>query len=57
MDNNEFDLEMVAETENFAVWRSDEEDGYLYHVELGGITLHFTSEEFEELILLVKSAD
>lgn len=57
MDNNDYDLEMVAETDNFAVWRSEEGDGYLYHVELGGITLHLTSEEWEELIVLVRSAD
>ncbi len=58
--NNNHDLEpdMLATTENFDIWRSDDdEDGLLYHIELGGITLHFTSEQWDEFVLLVKSAD
>jgi hypothetical protein len=53
---SEFDpeVELVSETEDFAVWRSEEEEGFIYHVELGGITLHLTSEEWDELVLLVK---
>ncbi|MFO7679101.1 MAG: hypothetical protein R6X34_03540 [Chloroflexota bacterium] len=54
--NGDFDADMIAETENFAVWRSQEGDGYAYHVELGGITLHLDSEEWEELAILIKSA-
>ena len=48
--------DIIAETENFAVWNSQEEFGLVYHVELGSITLHFTSEEWEELTVLIKSA-
>ena len=54
--NGDFDADMIAETENFAVWRSQEGDGYAYHVELGGITLHLDAEEWEELAVLIKSA-
>jgi hypothetical protein len=54
--SGDFDADMIAETENFAVWRSQEGDGYAYHVELGGITLHLDSEEWEELAILIKSA-
>ena len=48
----------MAETEDsgFAAWRSMEEDGYVYHIELGGITLHLSSEEWEELVDLIRSA-
>jgi hypothetical protein len=53
----EVDMDIIAETENFAVWRSQEGDGFVYHVELGGITLHLDSEEWEELAILIKSAD
>lgn len=58
MDNNnsDVDLDVIAETENFAVWRSQEGDGFGYHVELGGLTLHLDSEEWEELAILIKSA-
>ena len=50
--------EILAETENLLVWRSREEDAeYVYHVELGGITLHLLPEEWEELVVLVKDAD
>jgi len=55
--NSEMDMDIIAETENFAVWRSQEGDGFAYHVELGGITLHLESEEWEELAILIKSAD
>lgn len=49
--------EILAETELFAVWRSAEDgEGYVYHVELGGLTLHLSSEEWEELVSVVRSA-
>ncbi len=55
MIDDNFEPDMIAETENFAVWRSQEEDGYVYHMELGGVTLHIQSEEWEELLILFKS--
>jgi hypothetical protein len=54
--DNDYEMEMIAETDNFAVWRSDEDEGYLYHVELGSITLHLAAEEWEEFVVLIKSA-
>lgn len=48
---------VVAETENFVVWYSEEDEDIVYHIELGGITLHVSSEEWDEFIVLVKSAD
>ncbi|MCA9933784.1 MAG: hypothetical protein H6662_10375 [Ardenticatenaceae bacterium] len=57
MDNNHNDNdEMLAESDNFAVWRSEEIDDVLYHIEMGGITLHLTSEEWDEFSILIKSA-
>lgn len=50
------EMDVLSETENFAVWRSQEDDGFLYHVELGGISLHLSSEEWDELALLIKGA-
>ena len=57
MNNGYEEDDTLSETENYIVWRSEEEEGSLYHVELGGVTLHMTSEEWEELVLLVKGAD
>ncbi|MEJ2747395.1 MAG: hypothetical protein P8183_05740 [Anaerolineae bacterium] len=57
MSDESVEMDILAETDNFAVWRSQETDGFLYHVELGGITLHLSSEEWEEFALLVKEAD
>ena len=54
--NNEMEPNVLSETDNFGVWSSDEEEGVLYHVELGGITLHFTSEEWDEFVVLIKGA-
>lgn len=48
--------DILNETENFAVWRSPEEDDTIYHVELGGLTLHLSAEEWEEFVLLVRGA-
>jgi hypothetical protein len=47
----------LAETENFLVWRSSEEVGYVYHVELGSFSLHLLPDEWEELVILIKSVD
>ena len=50
------DNEVLAETENLIVWRSEDEAvGYVYHVELGSISLHLMPEEWDELITLIKS--
>ncbi|HSM58009.1 MAG TPA: hypothetical protein VK879_17775 [Candidatus Sulfomarinibacteraceae bacterium] len=55
--NNQSDLEgdIIAETESYFVWRSDEEGEFVYHLELGGVSLHMTSEEWEELVELMKA--
>ncbi len=55
--DEEFDQNQLAESENFLVWRSKEESGYIYHIELGGITLHMISDEWEELVSLILSAN
>jgi hypothetical protein len=58
MSNDEFEPDVVAQTENFGVWCSDDDDEeLLYHIELGGITLHLTSEEWDEFVVLIKAAD
>jgi hypothetical protein len=57
MNNSYEDDDTLYETESYIVWRSEEEEGTLYHIELGGVTLHLASEEWEELVLLVKGAD
>lgn len=45
---------VLSETENFIIWRSQEENGDIYHIELGGVSLHLSDDEFEEFVLLVK---
>ena len=55
VESDDFDPETISETENFAIWRSEEEDGTVYHVELGGVTLHIRDEDWEEIITLFKS--
>ncbi len=47
---------VLAETENYFVWISAEDGGEkIYHLELGGVSLHMMADEWEELILLMKS--
>lgn len=49
--------QMIAETESYAVWRARESEGFVYHLEFGGITLHLLPDEWEELIVLIMSAN
>jgi hypothetical protein len=50
-------IEVLAETENFSLWRADEPDGETtYHLELGTVTLHFFREEWEEFLGLIGEA-
>lgn len=47
-------VDMLAETESYAAWMSQEEDGAtIIHLELGQITLHFYRDEYEELAALM----
>jgi hypothetical protein len=59
--NNEsdsFEPDVLSQTENFGIWRSeDEEEGLVYHIELGGITMHLDSEEWDEFIVLIKGVE
>lgn len=55
MNKNEDD-DILAETENLIVWRSREELGFLYHIELGSVSLHLFPEEWEEMVILISQA-
>ncbi|MCS6871190.1 MAG: hypothetical protein RML95_01065 [Anaerolineae bacterium] len=49
--------EVLAETENYTVWLSQEPDGEIqYHIELGtgNVTIHFFQEEWDEFIALMR---
>jgi hypothetical protein len=49
--------DILAETEDLAVWRSDEGDaGFIYHLEFGNLTIHLDPEEWDELVVLIKEA-
>ena len=49
--------DMLAETENMIIWRSAEEEiGYMYHLELGGVSLHLLPDEWGELTVLISVA-
>lgn len=50
----ERDIEILAETENFSVWRVDEPDGETtYHLEFGTVTVHFFQEEWDQFMALI----
>ena len=53
--SDEIPTETLAETESYSVWLSQEPDGELtYHVEVGGVTIHFFDEEWQEFIQLMR---
>jgi hypothetical protein len=48
-------IEVLAESEDYSVWRAEEPDGEMtYHLELGSVTLHFFVEEWEEFLVLME---
>lgn len=52
--DNDVQVETLAETENYVAWLSHEPDGEdVYHLELGAVTLHFYREEFDEVLELI----
>jgi hypothetical protein len=54
MDDN-IDTTTLAETPNFLVWQAKEPDGEsTFHLELGEVTVHFFTEEWEEFLELVR---
>jgi hypothetical protein len=54
---NDDALELIAETENYAVLIGEDAEGErIYNVELGNVTLHLFHEEWEELVQLIKDA-
>lgn len=55
-DNSEREGEILAETENLIAWRSRDEMGYIYHVELGTLSLHLMPEEWDEFVTLIENA-
>lgn len=50
----EREVEILAETQDFSVWRMEEPDGELvYHLEFGNLTVHFLHEDWEQFLELV----
>lgn len=50
--------DILSETENFGIWRNEEEGEVIYHLEMAdSITLHLTAEEWEEFLVLMKSLE
>jgi hypothetical protein len=50
------DADLLAETENYMVWTSEVDGEPLFHIELGEVSLHLPSEEWEEFVTLMKLA-
>jgi hypothetical protein len=54
---DEAPLELIAETENYAVLTGEDDEGErIYNVELGNVTLHLFREEWDELVQLIRDA-
>jgi hypothetical protein len=52
---NEPITDMLAETDNYLVWRAEEPDGEVtYHLQLNNVTMHFFQEEWDEFIELAR---
>lgn len=51
------DENVIAQTENFVVWTSNDDGDLVYHVELDVLTLHFYQEDWDEIVTLIKDAE
>ena len=51
------DVEVIAQTDNFEILTTEAKDDVIFHIDLGRITLHLASEEWDELVLLIKTAE
>lgn len=55
INDQDFDTEVIAETESYLAWKADEPDGEsTYHLELKNLTVHFFSEEWDEFLQLAE---
>ena len=56
-DDNGMGMEILAETENYAILRGADMEGQpIYSMELGSVTLHLFQDEWEELVELINAA-
>ena len=56
-DGDHEELEILAESDSYAVLRGKDEEGeVIYNVELGTLTLHLFLDEWEELVGLIQAA-
>lgn len=54
--SDEIPTEVLAETDNYSIWLSEEPDSEVtYHVEVGSVTLHFFEEEWLEFLKLIQA--
>ena len=55
-DDRDVKTSVLAETNNYVAWISEEPDGETtYHLELGMVTLHFFKEEWDEMLDLMRA--
>jgi hypothetical protein len=53
-DNENTNIETIAETENYVAWTDTDENGEtVYHLELSTVTVHFFKEDWDELLGLM----
>jgi hypothetical protein len=53
----EMPTEVLAETQNYSLWLSQDPDGEIqYHLELGSgnVTVHFFQEEWDEFVAFMR---
>jgi len=54
INDQDFETEVIAETDNYLAWRADEPDGEsTFHLELNNLTVHFFEEEWGEFLQLI----
>jgi len=53
VDEQHIQSETLAETENYAIWISEDDDELMFHFEVGMTTINFLKEEWDEFLELM----
>ena len=53
MEDQNFQSETLAETENYALWISQDEEELTFHLEIGMVTINFLQEDWDEFLELI----
>jgi hypothetical protein len=53
VEDHNIQTETLSETENYAIWVSEDEGEVMFHLEVGMTTINFLEEDWDEFLQLI----